>query len=187
MWSKILDTIATVFLVGLVIKIMDDYLDQEIDRLNERKTLAIKLQRGVVPYTLLLFSFAVLINYQLTISLFWASYIIGMGISNNSLPTGLKSYQEVLIMLGLGFLVLQWKLFLFTLAIILFIQLIDDFIDFHLEDYINRDNFVNYLGEWGTILLALLSLIIALQIDWKTSFIIMIITLVVVRLLKIHN
>ncbi|WP_408956065.1 hypothetical protein [Natroniella sp. ANB-PHB2] len=166
---------------------MDDYLDQEIDRLNERETLAIKLQRGIVPYTLLLFSFAILINYQLSISLFWASYIIGMGVSNNSLPTGLRAYQEVLIMLGLGFLVLQWKIFLFALAIILFIQLVDDFIDFHLEDYINRDNFVNYLGEWGTVLLAISSLVIALQIDWKTSLIVMIITLIVVRLLQMNN
>ncbi|MCK8817692.1 hypothetical protein MWH28_10005 [Natroniella sulfidigena] len=166
---------------------MDDYLDQELDRLNQQKTLAIKLQRGVVPYTLLLFSFAVLLNYQLAVSLFWASYIIGMGSSNNSLPTGLKSYQEVLIMLGLGFLVLQREIFIFALTIILFIQLVDDFIDFHSEDYINRENFVNYLGEWGTILLILFSLIIALQIDWQTSLIVMIMTLVIIKLLQLVN
>ncbi len=181
---QLLNDITVIFLTGLVIKLMDDYLDQEIDRLNNRSSLAIKLQRGIVPYSLILISFAVLINYRLTISLFWSSYIVGMGIDNDNLPTGLKSYQEVLIMLVLGFVVLDYKLFLFALMIILFVQLVDDYIDFHLEEYLNQTNYLNYLGEVGTILLAVISLLIALWINWQRSILVISITPIIIWLVR---
>lgn len=151
---------------------MDDYLDQELDRLNDKQTLALTLQRGVLPYTLLLFSFAVVIDYQLATSLFWASYIVGMGFSSHTLPTGLKSYQESLIMTILGFWLLGVKDFLFALAVISFLHLIDDYIDYYAQEYVNRRNFVNYLDEIGTLLLAMICLGIAIGIDWKLAIII---------------
>ncbi|WP_156801210.1 hypothetical protein [Halobacteroides halobius] len=158
---------------------MDDYLDQEIDRLNNRSTLALKLQRGVLPYTLLLFSFAVVINSKVPISLFWASYIIGMGFSGDPLPSGMRGYQESVFMAGLGFWIFGIKDFLFSLTIILFIQLVDDYIDYHVERYVNQSNFVNYLDKVGTFLLAMLCFGIAVAINWQLAIIIIIVTPVV--------
>ncbi|WP_459844242.1 hypothetical protein [Halanaerocella petrolearia] len=163
-------------MAGLVIKLMDDYLDQEIDRLNNRQTLALKLQRGVLPYTLLLFSFAVIIDYKLAISLFWSSYIVGMGFNGESLPTGMKAYQESFIMILLGFWILGVKNFLFSLAVIFFIQLIDDYIDYHLEEYVNQSNFVNYLDRIGTLLVAMICLGVALGINWQLALVVIIFT-----------
>ncbi len=182
---ELFNNIAVVFLVGIVIKLMDDYLDQEIDRLNDRNTLSMKLGRAVVPYSLMLLSFATLIDYLLTISLFWSSYIVGMGMGmdQDNLPTGLKVYQEVVLMIILGFIVLDYELFLFSLAIISFIQLLDDYIDYHLEEYINRSSFINYLGKYGTLLLAIITLMIALIIDWQLSLIVIIVAHIIIWIL----
>ncbi|WP_027340260.1 hypothetical protein [Halonatronum saccharophilum] len=180
-----LNDFSVIFLTGLVIKLMDDYLDQEIDRLNGRKTLVLRLERGILPYVLILMTFSSLIDPYLTVSLFWASYIIGMGMDmdGNKLPTGLKAYQEVIVMLGLGFIALDKEEFIFSLAIMLFIQLLDDYIDYYLEEFINRDNFINYLGKGGTVLLSFLSLVISLGISWERSVIVIFATPIVVWLL----
>ncbi|PRX24074.1 hypothetical protein BX659_12537 [Orenia metallireducens] len=178
-----LNNITVIFLTGLVIKLMDDYLDQELDRMNGRQTLAMRLDRGTLPYALILLTFAVLIDYQLAIALFWSSYIVGMGMDTNRLPTGLKSYQEVMIMVVFGFLVLDYNLFLFSISIITFVQLSDDYIDYYLEEYINRDNFINYLGKVGTILLATIALVISLTIDWQMSILVALIANIVVWIL----
>ncbi|WP_018248987.1 hypothetical protein [Orenia marismortui] len=180
---ELLNDMSVVFLTGIVIKLMDDYLDQEIDRLNGRTTLAMRLDRAIVPYSLILLTFSILIDYQLTISLFWASYIVGMGIGSDELPTGLKSYQEVIIMLIFGFLVLDSRLFLFSILIISFVQLTDDYIDYYLEEYINRGNFINYLGKIGTVLLSLLTLVGALVIDWQRGLLVIAIANIVVWIL----
>ncbi len=180
---EILNDFSVIFLTGLVIKLMDDYLDQEIDRLNGRKTLALKLERAILPYALILMTFSSLIDPNLTVALFWASYIIGMGIDRDRLPTGLKAYQEVILMLAFGFIALDKEEFLFALSIIFFIQLVDDYIDYYLEEYINRDNFINYLGRSGTILLSFLSLTISLGINWGRGIMVIIATPIVVWLL----
>ncbi|MBM7555848.1 hypothetical protein JOC47_000682 [Halanaerobacter jeridensis] len=153
---------------------MDDYLDQEIDRLNNRNALAVKLKRGIVPYSLLLFSFAILCNYKLAISLFWASYIVGMGINKTELPFTLKMYQEVFLLLIIAFLVLDSSQFLFALIIILFIQAVDDYIDYYREKYIARDNFINYFGRSGTFFIIIFSLVFSLNLNWQLTLLIIV-------------
>ena len=176
---SILKTSLAVFFTGLVIKLMDDYLDQEIDRLNNRNALAVKLKRSIVPYSLLLFSFAVLCNYKLAVSLFWASYIVGMGVNKTELPFVLKSYQELFLLLLIGFLVLDSSQFLFALIIILFIQAVDDYIDYYRERYISGDNFINYFGRVGTFFIILFSLVFSLNFNWQLALLIIILSFLI--------
>ena len=170
--SGILKNGLAVIFIGLVIKLMDDYLDQEIDRLNERDSLAVKLNRGILPYSLLLFSGAVLCNYKLAISLLWASYIVGMGINKKDSSFYFADYYELPLLLLIGFLCLDKGQFLFSLLIILSIQAGDDYIDYYQEKYINRDNFVNYLGKMGTIMITFFSLAASLYLNMQLSLLI---------------
>lgn len=179
---KIVKTSLAVFLTGVVIKLMDDYLDQEIDRLNERYSLAVRLKRKILPYSLLLFSFAVLCDYELSISLLWASYIVGMG-ANTKSSLGLKVYQELILLLVMGFVLLDRGQFLFALLIILFIQTADDYIDYYREKYINKDNFINYLGRLGTLFIVAVSLSCSLICDWQLSLVVVFFTLLINLLL----
>ncbi|MFO7820254.1 MAG: hypothetical protein R6V17_08480 [Halanaerobacter sp.] len=175
---KIVKTSLAVFLTGLVVKLMDDYLDQEIDRLNERYSLAVKLKRKILPYSLLLFSFALLCDYKLSISLLWASYIVGMGVDVKS-SWGLKVYQELSLLLVMGFFLLDRRQFLFALLIILFIQTVDDYIDYYREKYISKDNFINYLGRLGTLFIIGVSLICSLIFDWQLSLVVVFCTFLI--------
>ena len=161
-----------VLFTGLVIKLMDDYLDQEIDRLNNRNSLAVKLKRGIVPYSLLLFSFAVLCNYKLSIALFWASYIVGMGMDRTKVKIKLKAYQELIVLLIIGFWLLETTQFLFSLLIILFIQAVDDYRDYYREKYINKDNLINYLGLGGTLFIIIFALVFSLNLNWQLTVLI---------------
>jgi hypothetical protein len=168
-----------IFLTGLVIKLMDDYLDQEIDRANNRYSWAMKLETRIVPYTLLILSLAMFFDYKLSIALLWASYIVGMGVSTDNLAVGLKTYQEVIILLMIGFFILDIKQFLFSLVIILFIQASDDYIDYHREKYISSDNFINYLGRAGTLFIIVFSLVTSLNINWQLSLLVIVFSFII--------
>ena len=69
----------TICLTGIVIKLMDDYLDQEIDKIEGKHTLAVILDKALLPYTLLFMVLCMAVHPMLAGSLFLASYIIGMG------------------------------------------------------------------------------------------------------------
>ncbi|MGM0502590.1 MAG: hypothetical protein ACQERJ_08655 [Bacillota bacterium] len=180
----ILQTSLAVLCTGLVIKLMDDYLDQELDQLNNNYTLAAKYERRIVPYTLLLFSLAVLCDYKLAIALFWSSYIVGMGNNKSKATRGLKSYQEIIVLLALGLMLLEAQQFLFSLLIILFIHTIDDYIDYYREKHISSDNYINYLGQTGTMFVAVFSLTASLNLNWRLALIIIASTFLISLILK---
>lgn len=139
---------------------MDDYLDQEIDKLTGKETLASKLGKATVPYALLSLSIAVTLNYSWTLSLFWASYIFGMGYDlKNSLPSGLEAYQESLLLLILGIYLLGTKEMISSLFIIFNLQLIDDLIDSHNDKEVFRNNFTHIFGKRQVLLLTGIMLI----------------------------
>ncbi len=162
---------------------MDDYLDQELDKINNKETIAIKLDRAALPYSLLCFTFAVVIDFELAVILFWASYIVGMGFDVTPLPTRLKAYQESILLTAVGFFFLDKQLFAWGLACILFIQLGDDLIDYQTDKYISRTNFVNYLGQVGTTLVASVALGMALKLQLGLTGVTVLVTILVAWLL----
>lgn len=181
---SVYDMLAVLF-TGISIKLMDDYLDQILDRLENKKTLALRWGRATLPYALLSFSLAAAFNYSWAVSLFWASYILGMGYDlTDELPTGLKAYQESLLLLLIGVYILSIKNFLSSLFIMTGIQLIDDLIDLKYDEQIYRNNSVHLLGKRQVSLLLIAVLSIGGYLNLKKTLTVLMITPCVVLLLE---
>ena len=52
-----------IFLMGLVIKMMDDYIDKEIDLLKGQWNLSLIFKNAILPYALLLLIFSLYFNF----------------------------------------------------------------------------------------------------------------------------
>ena len=74
---------------------MDDYTDQNIDKMLEKPNIYEAMELGGLPYVLLLLSLAFILDPITSLSLFLSSYVIGMmGSINVKMPSGLYGYQE---------------------------------------------------------------------------------------------
>lgn len=156
MWEEIYKTCGVFIafvLTGFVIKLMDDFLDYNFDILVGKPNLSHGMGKGVLPYTLLLFSGAVLIEKDYSISLFLAAYGIGMLKDMEKLPTGLLSWQETMIVVFIGLLVFKKK-FIFASLGILLIQLLDDVFDYKYDKMVGGRNFAVRFGITETTLAA---------------------------------
>lgn len=160
--SLVLNALA-IFLVGICIKVMDDYMDIELDALLDKKTLAAKLGPGTLPYLLLLFALAVSINQNLTLALFMASYAVGMYQDLfRPLPSGLKGWQESVVVFSLGIVIVGWVTIVWAFAIMAAVQLLDDLIDYRLDLKTGVVKAVQRLGFAETALLVLILTLLSL-------------------------
>ena len=117
-----------IILVGLVIKIMDDFLDEEWP---PSRGLLRTLGKGVLPYSIVIFLLAISLDFSLTVALFLASYITGMiFVTNHVLPSGLSSWLESILAILLSVLIAGYDLTLWAILIMLAVQLIDDYLDY---------------------------------------------------------
>ncbi|MTI48125.1 hypothetical protein [Sporosalibacterium faouarense] len=164
--------IIAVLLTGVVIKLMDDYidLDQEGDSF-----LVNNMNRGLLPYSLIILSMACSLDIKVTVSLISSAYMVGMfKDGNRKLSFKLKGYQESLIIAVIFSLLLGFHELLSSLVIISIIQLTDDIIDIRKDRYFNNKNFILEFGFIEVILLNLILILAALKLDFK-KFIISII------------
>jgi len=155
----------SIYLIGFVVKCLDDILDDEID---------FNFIKKIIPYIILISVIAVFINSEMAFSLFLASYCIGMFTEPYiKLPTGIYSYQETILMiLLLGYLV-GIKTGLWALSIIMVIHLADDLIDYKRDKKLSRKNLVITYGKVEIITVLLIFLMIALMIDYQRAFIVL--------------
>ncbi len=151
-----LASITAIFLTGLVVKTMDDFLDEE----NPLESgVFAYLGRSSYVYGLFTLLIASALDFSVTFSLFSACYILGMFTSSTmKLPSGLTGWVESLIVLFTciyitGFLVTLW-----SLLIIISIQLLDDWMDYHTDLLHHATNYVRLLGREPAILLFFLTL-----------------------------
>ncbi len=141
------------FFIGLVIKMMDDFLDQDIDRLCEVWNITFILGRGILPYTLVLMSVALYYNFDEAIGFFTASYLMGMAYErNNKLPTRILAWQEGLIIFIIGIFMTSVSNSLGCLLLIILLQFIDDLIDYRNDEYLKKENYVSILGKVNVLL-----------------------------------
>ncbi|MCR4430614.1 MAG: hypothetical protein NUV45_06300 [Tepidanaerobacteraceae bacterium] len=155
----------SIFLTGIVIKLMDDYMDSEFDDLIKNINLAKFLGKGVVPYTLFVFSLASMLNYSAAITLFFASYITGMTTNfDEKMPSGLFGYQEMIIIFLFGCIVFGTAEMFSSLFLIIAIQLWDDYVDYHSDKY-SIKNLAFVLGRNESLLLGIIFLISSMYID----------------------
>ena len=175
----------SVLIIGFAIKIMDDYIDQDIDVIKNEPNLYIALEYGGLPYALLLLSLAAVMDLTAAISLFLSSFAVGMvGNLTVKMPSGLYGFFESIIVILLGIILFKSEM-LSSLFIMAAIQLWDDFLDYE-NDNMSKKNLAFLLGKVECLLLAIIFFLLTVFFDYVkaiTSIIAMHIIIYIIKLL----
>jgi hypothetical protein len=157
--------VLSIFLTGLVIKIMDDYLDQDIDFIEKEQNLFTAIEYGGLPYALIVLSLAFIFDPVTSLSLFFGSFAVGMaGDLTVKMPSGLYGYQEIIIVVSLGLLILKINM-ASSILIMISIQLWDDYKDCD-KDVINKKNWAFLLGKVECLLLSTIFFLLCFYLDY---------------------
>ena len=139
--SNFISNLIYIYLVGFIIKIMDDIIDEDYPEY---------IYKALLPYILISLLISTIVDYKNTAGLFMASYIVGMYADiNDKLLSGLKGYQESILVFILGLSILGWPAFNFCLSVIIAIHLIDDVIDIESDRKFGHSNLAVKYGKTG--------------------------------------
>lgn len=159
-----------VLLTGCVIKLMDDYLDQEFDVLRGKHSLARQLGLGTMAYALIIFALAVSLNWQIAVALFFAAYMTGMVSEfNTKYILGLSGWQEIGIVFFLSWCIVGADYTFASTFVLLFIQIVDDWLDTKDDVLTGQRNAVHLLGLTEAWICGLIFLLLALYIDARLA------------------
>ena len=113
--------VITVILCSIAVKLVDDFLDRELDTRAGCYNFSKTLGSGAIVYGMLALSLAASINASVSIPLFLASYSIGMfNDFKKTFISGLSGLQESLLVFILGVLLWGWQSMLFSMFFISF-------------------------------------------------------------------
>jgi len=158
--------IIAVLLCAFAVKLMDDYLDVDLDARGEHPNFTHRFGKGTPIYAMLSLALAASSNAPLSLPLFFASYSIGMFHDvKEFFPSGLSGLQESMLIFLIGLLLWGWQSMFFSLFFILSIQLFDDYLDIHTDQLTGYRNFAHRFGKTECLLLSLLSLLISWWLD----------------------
>ncbi len=161
--------ILSIILSAIIIKLLDDYLDNDNSFLTP---IINKMGKGILPYSLIFFSFSCLLNAQITISLVVCAYVIGMlNDIHRKLSFKLKGYEEALVVLIFSILFLGFLEIITSLLIILLVQLIDDIIDIKKDRFYNNNNLAIKFGKVEIITTSMILILILIKLDFKKAFV----------------
>lgn len=153
----------SVLTTAYVVKMLDDYLDQEYDAEVGHYTIAQRLGKATLPYALLIFAVGCLLMPKVTVSYFLAAYAVGMiGESTRRFPSRLKGYQETAAVFLLGVLGVGWRQFGLSCLVILAVQAVDDLADYRRQERASR----NWVVRWGTHFVQTFAVIASLLAFW---------------------
>lgn len=169
MWhaiSEVFLSFLAVLFTAVSVKLADDYLDEEQDRLLGKFNFTHYLGKGIPIYGLLSLAVAATLDVTVSVPLFLACYIMGMCHDTGShYPLGLTGIQEGLLVLLFGYVWFGWKVFSFSLLFIFAVQCLDDWIDAEKDRRVGKKNFVHMIGKIECILLALICFSLACCIN----------------------
>jgi hypothetical protein len=161
---EFMSTTCSVIFCAIAIKLADDFLDQDMDKSEYNFTN--KLGRGSMLYGMLSMAFAASLNASISVSLFFACYIIGMFHDLKCyFPSHLNGFEESILVFLLGVFFWGWQIMLFSIFFVISIQLLDDYIDDYSDQLIGHRNWAHRLGRVECFLLFLLNLLAA----WLTD------------------
>lgn len=170
MWhemSEFFSIMTAVIFAALSIKLVDDYLDQDIDT----KNFATILGNGTAVYALLFYAFAAAINSNVSLGLFLASYALGMFNDLKSIfPSRLSGWQEIIIVIAIGAYFLTFKDIFFYLTFVLVVQLVDDLIDIKQDASAGHRNLVYKLGMLESVVICILNLCLCWWLNQKLIY-----------------
>ena len=156
------ERILGLLIIGIVIKLMDDFLDKEIDKILEKNNYTILIGNSIFPYCLLLMILALYFNFEESITYFTASYATGMAQDyDQKLPTNIFAWQESIFVLFFSVFFISLYDTIYALILIFCLQLIDDLIDYNQDKYVNDFNYIKLLGTFPGIIILLILILIS--------------------------
>ncbi|MBO8127222.1 MAG: hypothetical protein H0Z38_08320 [Firmicutes bacterium] len=168
-------SLAALVLVGLVIKVCDDYLDGADEEVFQGSGpvggyVIHASSRGILAYALLVVLVAAYLDFEIAASFFLSAYTVGMvGLNQvNRLPSGLYPMVESAFVVGFGFLA-TGGLYLPALACTVAIQALDDLVDRE-SDRLNGTR--SWCKSWGvipTLLVFGIAASLALYLNWSLT------------------
>ncbi len=168
MWHEIFEQSAiviSVILCAIAVKLVDDFLDQDLDTSASSHNFANSLGKGTIIYAMLALTLAISINALVTIPLFLASYSIGMFSDlQQPFPSGLKGWQESLLVIFCGILFWGWEQMFFSLLFISSVQLFDDYVDLEKDQVVGCRNIARQIGKVECLLLSIIGMLTAWQL-----------------------
>lgn len=147
------------------VKLMDDFLDQDLDREFGQASLSARLGRGVLAYALASLAMAALLNWRWATTLFLGAYALGMADEpGRRQPSGLTGWQEgALAMVGAA-LATGWQEAVSSLAAVAFAQAVDDVLDGR-AGYRRPRGLARVWGTGESVLLGALAAAVGLYLD----------------------
>ncbi len=147
-----------VFLTALAVKALDDLLDEPEGRGGRAG--------GVAAYVAVLLVVAAGLDRRVAVSLFLAAYAVGMVSSPlTRLPSGLPSWGESLVAVGLGACLTGALEVLGSVLVVTAVQVFDDFWDLARDREAGRVGVAAAIGRWPALALAVLLYIAAALIS----------------------
>lgn len=169
-WGK---NLLVVMGTGLSVKLMDDFLDEERDGIAGIRNWAQLLGRSIMAYSLLALAVATALNPAWAVSLFLASYAVGMAHEHGErLPSGLKSYQEAMLALAAGWFLFGPTEMVTSLVLVIFLQAVDDLRDWRQDRELGRQSLVTSLGPVEAVLLAGIMLVLSGSLDLPKTLVV---------------
>lgn len=148
-----------ILLIGFAIKLMDDFMDLRMDAQYGVPSLAVRLGEATLPYSMFLLALGGLLDPRVAMTLFLSSYAVGMAVElNRVLPSGLTGWQEGLLATAVGALFAGLWVQVWSLAVMGFVQCVDDIDDAQRDRLSGNSNLVRRWGL-GEIRLAALGLL----------------------------
>lgn len=155
-----------VICTAVAVKLTDDYLDEDSDRMLGKFNFATYLGKGTPVYGLVSLAIGASLAASISLALFFACYVIGMCHDCHShYPLGLNGIQESLLVLFISCCLLGLNLMFFATCFVFAVQLIDDFIDVLADQQVGIRNFACSFGSNECLLLTLICLGLAFMIN----------------------
>lgn len=159
--------LAATALTGMAVRLMDDFLDEPEQPSGWLAPLFERAGRGVIAYALFFLALGAACNLEWAVTLFLSAYAIGMGHEGHRiLPSGLSALWESALALGAGMARFGFFSLAASFTAVLFVQILDDFVDVE-EDRKRGES--NWVLRWGSVEAALVAVLAAL-VSWELSW-----------------
>lgn len=169
MWLAIFEEIGivcAVILCCISVKLVDDFLDYDMDTSADSYNFTTLLGKGTLVYAMAALALAASINASVSMPLFFASYMVGMFKDlKQKFPSHVSGLQESLLIFLLGALLWNWQSMLFSLFFIFSIQLFDDYLDMSKDQKAGYRNLAHRMGKVECLLLSIVTLLLSWQLE----------------------
>lgn len=165
-WHEWGTTLAALVLVAMSIKLLDDYVDADYDICHGERTLAARIGKLSITYSMLFLVLAAAADVRVTVAILLASQAVGMlsGWRREERRLSTRAF-EMSICILLSIVVCGLNLTLWALAMLAAANWLDDLVDVSTDKASGQRNVVLRLGWQGSLLLTLAAFALAVFLN----------------------